>query len=92
LSNFLRWAIEKKSRINKLPGFLQPFAILVQNLAQVLGLRNEKVYHLGREEVYRALYLGVEYFCGALVEGDIAEFGTMSGNSFYNIKNPEKPG
>ena len=30
-------------------------------------------------EIVRKLYLGVHYICGASVEGDVAEFGTMTG-------------
>jgi uncharacterized glyoxalase superfamily protein PhnB len=36
---------------------------------------------LSQIETYKALALGVEYLAGTDVEGDIAEFGTMSGNT-----------
>ncbi|MEG5045371.1 tetratricopeptide repeat protein, partial [Microcoleus sp. B4-C1] len=37
--------------------------------------------NLSKIEIYKALGLGVEYVAGSDVEGDIAEFGTMFGNT-----------
>ncbi len=50
-------------------------------------------------EIARALFLSVQYVCGSKVEGDIAEFGTMTGMTAqvlaagltsFDVYNPEK--
>jgi hypothetical protein len=66
-------------RIRKLPRPLQPPATLLRNVAQwAVGYAQPTATDL---EVYRKLEGGIEYVCQNKVEGEIAEFGTMSGLS-----------
>jgi len=73
-------------RIQTLPRWLWPFAVLCRNLIRLggqeswLGAPLEKNRE-SRREGLRKLSFGVEYVCESGVEGDIAEFGTMSGAS-----------
>lgn len=66
-------------RIRKLPRPLQPAATLLRNVGQwAVGFAQPSATDL---EVYRKLEGGVEYVCRNAVEGEIAEFGTMTGLS-----------
>lgn len=63
-------------QIRKLPRIIQPFALFYRNLLWVL--RSETLYE---KEIKEKLFLGVDYVYSCAVEGDIAEFGTMSGRT-----------
>lgn len=67
-------------RIQKLPKWIQPLAILFRNIIILTKLRRTK-YTDSEIEVHKKLSFGVEYVCGTDVEGDIAEFGTMTGRT-----------
>ncbi len=73
--------------ILRLPAILRPAAILGRNLRDVCRFyltapRRERRHALpSQEEVFRNLVMGVEYVHFAGVEGDLAEFGTMTGSS-----------
>lgn len=63
-------------RLRKLPRIIQPFALLYRNLVDVL--KSETLYE---EKTKEKLFLGVDYIYSCAVEGDVAEFGTMSGKT-----------
>lgn len=63
-------------RILKLPIILQPIAILYKNLLKIVGKETE-----AETEIRIKLSLGVEYIYSCAVQGDIAEFGTMTGRT-----------
>jgi O-methyltransferase len=66
-------------RIRKLPRPLQPPVVFLRNLVQwAIGFHQPTPTDL---EVYRKLEGGVEYVCANAVEGDLGEFGTMTGLS-----------
>lgn len=69
-------------RIKRLPRFLWYPAIVVKNIFYIirLGSLTQQVSYSHREAEVK-LALGVEYVCGCLVPGDIAEFGTAAGNT-----------
>ncbi|MBT9143398.1 MAG: hypothetical protein DDT29_01801 [Dehalococcoidia bacterium] len=67
-------------RIQKLPKWIQPLAILYRNIILLTKKRRTK-YSDSQIEEHKKLSISVEYVCEARVEGDIAEFGTMSGRT-----------
>jgi hypothetical protein len=72
-------------RIETLPRFLQPFAMLIRNTLLSAGLlRRLKAERPDlRIGSYNSLALGVDYVYGCAVNGDIAEFGTMTGATAF---------
>lgn len=51
-----------------------------------ISLRFQKqIKRTNSDEIKKHLTLGVEYVCLSKVEGDVAEFGTMSGTTAYTI-------
>jgi hypothetical protein len=64
--------------IARLPYPFQPPAILYRNILHLMDRSNYKGSHADEQ---RELSIGVEYVYGARVEGEIAEFGTMSGRT-----------
>lgn len=69
-------------KISKLPKIIRPFALISRNFI-VLAKRRLGNKLINRRysdaDVRHKLSMGVEYICGCLVEGDVAEFGTASG-------------
>lgn len=78
-------AWEAGSRIKLLPKFVQPAAILLRNILLSTGiLRRLKAERSDlRNGSLHALALGVDYAYGCAVDGDIAEFGTMTGATAF---------
>lgn len=71
-------------RISALPKFLWIPALIWRNLYFFPGNLADHLKHrdsVSAKEVLRSLALSVEYVFGAGVDGDIAEFGTMSGRT-----------
>lgn len=62
--------------IRKLPKIIQPFAILFRNILMIFAKETEMV-----KEIRKSLSFGVEYVYSCFVDGDVAEFGTMSGTT-----------
>lgn len=62
-------------RIDKVPEFLRPLVLWLKSIIVHQKLSESEM------EVNRKLAFGVEYAFGADVEGDIAEFGTMTGRT-----------
>jgi len=60
----------------KAPPFLRPFFIWIGRLIRSVAVRTEN-----EKAVRISLSLGVEYLYGAEVNGDIAEFGSMTGRT-----------
>lgn len=72
-------------RIQSLPKLLHPIAVLFRNILISLGLLRrlkQERYDL-RIGSYKSLALGVDYVYGCAVDGDIAEFGTMTGATAF---------
>lgn len=73
--------------IGRIPRVLRPLALCCRNALGLCRfylrgrLRGTPSYLAGRREVFRSLASAVEYINHAGVEGDVAEFGTMSGSS-----------
>jgi O-methyltransferase len=72
-------------RISRLPKPLQPFALAVRNALRLPGeinkarRRSSRLGNAHERSVTDALALAVEYVHAADVDGDLAEFGTMTG-------------
>ena len=78
------WDWTPGERISKLPKSLQWPALIWRNLYFFpQNLRNTARQHSSpsANEICRSLTLSVEYISQAAVEGDVAEFGTMTGRT-----------
>jgi O-methyltransferase len=77
--------------IEALPAWLRPPALLYRNAVDLAGLVLGRKFRSGderaawRHEIVQAISVGVDYIYEAGVEGDIAEFGTMTGTTAYVI-------
>jgi O-methyltransferase len=72
-------------RIQALPKFFHPAAVLVRNILISVGLLRELKAERPDLRIgsYKSLALGVDYVYGCAVDGDIAEFGTMTGATAF---------
>jgi hypothetical protein len=75
--------------IARLPVWLRLPAVAYRNIVDLIGLMLGAKFRAGDErrgwrgEIVHAMSIGVDYIYDAGVEGDIAEFGTMTGTTAY---------
>jgi len=90
LKSLFRWNPKSKPIINQLPRFLRSTAVLIREFfliskpAAKISLRTLASNTAG-EETLKNLVLGVDYLYCSGVEGEIAEFGTMTGATSKTI-------